>query len=453
MKIKYLVSPKNIPDDGSDHIINNLAANLISSPDDQILVFPDVHYKKGSNVTNGLLTASDTYIYPSMLGVANCGYTWGKLRSENYITNEEVSSAFQQLAASLYEYKLPAPIPNDELWAEFKSELKKSWEDGEGSLVFNHLKIKSFDSLLIHFQKYFPKDILKSAAFSLGTLGGGNHFFEAHEVIGNTSMSFQKGEKIFILHSDSVSVGSKVYLLFSNLSDLRGISGVRGFAVRLVNRYRQMKYFINHAEFSFSYLKDLYCLLIDPNPMRAIDFRSKLGKLLLMNFYFASIFGEMNRRRIVGHLSEIIGDRDDLDVVILGSDSHDSISIETNGYKEEVVQRNGVQKLKPNGLFILPGALGTYSYVLKGRSGIENYYSVNHGVGRVHDKHLARDMFENPQTDNDILTLEIFRLSNSSLSEQHPKAFKSVDDIIADMEGFELADKIALLKPICSIKA
>jgi len=453
MKTKYLVSRQNIPEDGSYEIIDNLALNLRASPADQLLVFPDVHYKRGSNVTNGLLTASDTYIYPSMLGVANCGYTWGIIRCERCVTNAEIAGIFEQLASTMHEHTLPTRISEKELWLEFKAELKRSWDNGSDAQIFKFLQIKSFESLLKTFGKFFPREVFKSATKSLGTLGGGNHFMEAHEIIENYSSNFEAGDKVFILHSDSVSVGSKVYLLFSNLADLNSISGRRRYLVKLVNRYRQFKYFLKHAELSLAYVRDVYCLLFNPDPMRAISYKSRLGKLLLINFYFCSIFGEMNRRRIVLSLENKHESGTKLQVEIHGSDSHDSISLEEKDQKLELVQRNGVQKLKDNDFFVLPGALGTYSYIMKGTSSKENYRSVNHGVGRIHDKHIARELFETPQDNSQFPTLPVFRLSNVSLSEQHPKSFKSVDDIITEMARYELAEKGALLKPICSIKA
>ena len=148
MRTKYLVSRQYIPQDGSHEIIENLALNLRASPADQLLVFPDVHYKRGSNVTNGLLTASDTYIYPSMLGVANCGYTWGRIRCEECVTNADIACIFQQLASTMHEHTLPTRISEKELWLEFKSELKKSWDNGSDAQMFEFLQIRSFESLL-----------------------------------------------------------------------------------------------------------------------------------------------------------------------------------------------------------------------------------------------------------------------------------------------------------------
>ena len=82
MSLKYLVNSIYIPDDNSTEIIEKFAQN--SGAD--ILVFPDVHMKKGSMIANGVLVSSDYNIYLACLGVENCGYTFGKIEN----TNEEI---------------------------------------------------------------------------------------------------------------------------------------------------------------------------------------------------------------------------------------------------------------------------------------------------------------------------------------------------------------------------
>ena len=65
MSIKYLVKEELIPDDGSKEIIENFY-NKTEDKTLDLLVYPDVHYKKGARVVNGMLTASDNMIYPSI---------------------------------------------------------------------------------------------------------------------------------------------------------------------------------------------------------------------------------------------------------------------------------------------------------------------------------------------------------------------------------------------------
>ena len=53
--MKFFVNEELIPNDGSREVLKNLQKD-IAGQGIEIKVFPDIHYKKGSDVTNGLLT-------------------------------------------------------------------------------------------------------------------------------------------------------------------------------------------------------------------------------------------------------------------------------------------------------------------------------------------------------------------------------------------------------------
>ena len=75
MSLKYLISKELIPNDGSISIIEEFEKNTNAD----ILVFPDVHFKRGAMIANGMLISSQYNIYLSCLGVENCGFTFGKI--------------------------------------------------------------------------------------------------------------------------------------------------------------------------------------------------------------------------------------------------------------------------------------------------------------------------------------------------------------------------------------
>ena len=103
MSIKYLVEENLIPDDGSKEIIENFS-NKTADETLELLVYPDVHYKKGARVANGMLTASKTSIYPAMLGVANCGFAFGKLENITIEKKELLEKTFEEYSKVLKAY-------------------------------------------------------------------------------------------------------------------------------------------------------------------------------------------------------------------------------------------------------------------------------------------------------------------------------------------------------------
>ena len=124
MSIKYLVKEELIPDDGSKEIIENFYKNTQDETLD-LLVYPDVHYKKGARVVNGMLTASDNYIYPAMLGVANCGFTFGKLENVTIKDRDKLEQSFEMYSKILKAYNYTKMYSNEEIYDIFENYLDK----------------------------------------------------------------------------------------------------------------------------------------------------------------------------------------------------------------------------------------------------------------------------------------------------------------------------------------
>jgi RNA-splicing ligase RtcB len=454
MSIKYLVKEELIPDDGSKEIIENFY-NKTEDKTLDLLVYPDVHYKKGSRVANGMLTSSDNNIYPAMLGVANCGFTFGKIENVNIEQREKLEKSFEEYSKKLKAYNNTKVYTNEEIYDIFYKYLDKFYNDEKYKELFEFLDINSLDNLKSSVQEIFNDKHIDVASKTLGTLGGGNHFFELQYVEDSYNSLYNNGDIIFILHSDSIAVGETIMLLFSNLSELGHLGGIKGNIVKLLNKIRQIQYFTLKNGLFFKEPKEILNLLYSQDDFRTIDATTQTGKSLIKAFFLSTIFGDMNRDMILKNYEktakEILGD---ININILGSHSHDSLMVEKNDNKIKIVQRNGVQCIVNDQTFILPGALGTESYLMSNPNNEEAYHSSNHGVGRFLDKHLAKKEFDEQGTEAELKkrNMKLYRVGKGNISEQNPNAFKDVFAVTEMMKKENLGERVAKLRPICSMK-
>lgn len=442
MSVRLFVHDELIPDDGSFDIIEKFQKK-IAKTQAEVYIYPDVHYKKGARVVNGMLIKSKNSIFPACLGVENCGYTVGKVESPLNI--EALQESFKRY--SVMFKRRESDRYRSKLESLFKEYLQKDFE--KKRVFYAFINCNSFEQLWQKAQQLLAVDLLKESGVGLGNLGGGNHFFELHEITESYDEAINVGEKWFIVHSDSISFGNTINLLYSNLSELDYLNLKQRIMNKLYWRMKQFSfYFKNRLIFhdTFQTLKLIY----SQNDYRTIQADSKLGQQLLLDHNIASVFGDMNRDCIVREWAEC----SEIKYSILFSHAHDNVVIDMHNNEKFVFHRNGVQYIGKDLYFVLPGAMGTESYILKNTDNERAFFSANHGVGRVKDKHIAQKCFNEKQTLVDLAEkqIKIYRIGNGNISEQNRRAFKNVSRVIDDMEQFSLGKRAAVMHPFAVLK-
>ena len=101
---------------------------------------------------------------------------------------------------------------------------------------------------------------------------------------------------------------------------------------------------------------------------------------------------------------------------------------------------------------IIPGSMGTASYVLAGRDEAmkETFGSSCHGSGRVMSRHQAQREIPVSRILDDLKSKGIeLRVRNIRLvSEEAEWAYKNVDDVVNSIEGAKISDIVAKLVPM-----
>ena len=434
-----------IPDDGSAELISAFCEHS----DCDMFIYPDVHLKRNSKMANGTLISSRNQIYLSCLGVENCGFTFGKVNESN---RDKLVESFKKYAEFLKNRHHQIRYTQGDVMQMFESRLLADYNDRK--FLYDFLGFATKEEMISQAKKIISGWILKKASDTLCTLGGGNHFFEIHEIVENYSKNelFNTGRFFFMLHSDSIAVGDLIFNLYSDLFEMTAnSSGTVKSKIRiaLFKLYRKLYYHRIGLSYKI-HKKELDKFFKHSDDYQYIDADSVVGKSLLFAHNISSLFGEMNRDEILNNWVKF----QNINIETIGSHSHDSVSVEMHNGEIKIVHRNGVQNIGEDKYCILPGAMGSYSYILENARNNEAYFSTNHGTGRIQDKHIAKKAYTEQGTEQDLNNRNIclFRAGEGNLAEQNRNAFKNPYLITEEMQKYNLAKPIAKTCPIAIIK-
>ncbi len=105
---------------------------------------------------------------------------------------------------------------------------------------------------------------------------------------------------------------------------------------------------------------------------------------------------------------------------------------------------------------LIPGDMGTFSYVLAGAEGAmkESFGSSCHGAGRLLSRSQASKKAKGRAIHRDLEDKGIFVQSRGkrTLSEEIPEAYKDVSQVVEAVHGAGLATRVARLRPLGVIK-
>ena len=103
---------------------------------------------------------------------------------------------------------------------------------------------------------------------------------------------------------------------------------------------------------------------------------------------------------------------------------------------------------------LVPGSMGTASWVLRGTNTNPAFASAAHGAGRLMSRKAAKRVAEGREVRDDLERRGIAVRPGSVrlLSEEAPYAYKDVDDVVAVCEKAGLAGRVARLRPAGVVK-
>jgi tRNA-splicing ligase RtcB len=225
----------------------------------------------------------------------------------------------------------------------------------------------------------------------LGTLGSGNHFIE---------VSLDERNRVWVfLHSGSRGVGNKIAQHHIGIARAR----VKRQGVSLPDR--DLAYLVEGTEEFEAYLRELhwaqhYALLNREEMMdRAVR---QLGEFLGE--------GVVEAQRVNCH--------------------HNFTQQETHWGRSLWVSRKGAIEARQGQLGLIPGSMGTRSYVVEGLGSELSLCSAPHGAGREFSRSAARRRFSRAQLRTAMKGIE-YRDTDAFVDEI-PAAYKDIDQVMAD---------------------
>jgi tRNA-splicing ligase RtcB len=106
---------------------------------------------------------------------------------------------------------------------------------------------------------------------------------------------------------------------------------------------------------------------------------------------------------------------------------------------------------------LLPGSMGTASYVLVGgpASMHLSFGSTAHGAGRRMSRTAARERFDGAALRSRLQAeqgVHIAATTDATVAEEAPAVYKDVDAVVAASDAVGIATAVARMRPVCNVK-
>lgn len=262
-------------------------------------------------------------------------------------------------------------------------------------------------------EKYeFDRELLPQideGYFQVGTLGGGNHFIELQED--------ENGMCCIMLHSGSRHFGNIVGQYFNKIA-------------RALN---EKWYSSVPSEWNLPFLP------VDTDE----------GKRYLEWMQLSMDFAYENREAMLAKIKDIftkyvfkfLGIEPEYTGQI--NCHHNYAALENHFGRNVYVHRKGAIRAREGELAIIPGAMGSYSYIVRGKGDPESFMSSSHGAGRAYSRSAAMEKFsvESVITDLKQMNVVLSKNKKSDVAEESRFAYKDINEVMANQTDLTEAVK------------
>ncbi len=366
-----------------------------------VCLMPDTHTGKGMPI-GGVIAAKNVLI-PNAVGVdIGCGMAWtgtnvkaeelrGILTGNGNLLQGIVGDILRNIPTGFAHHKIQMPSYTlDRAFEEFD----KYEEDGE---------------LLGQ---------LDAGYFQIGTLGGGNHFIELQED--------EEGYLSVMIHS-----------------------GSRHFGKAVCDYFHQKARELNARW--YSQVPDEYRLAFLP-----LD--SREGRQYLNWMQLSMDFAMENRAKMMlavkAILEKWIGKYTDLHLAFTEEiNCHHNYAALENHYGENVwVHRKGATRAREGELAVIPGAMGSFSYIVRGKGNPESFCSSSHGAGRRYSRKGAMSAFSCEEVIKDLREKQVIlgKRNKSDVAEESRFAYKDIDEVMKNQS--DLVEPVKKLHTVGVVK-
>lgn len=387
-KVPVKIYTKDIEPQALQQLYNMAQLPFIHS---HIAAMPDVHAGKGATV--GSVIPTKGAIIPAAVGVdIGCGMNAVRLN----LTAADLPDNLRGVRTAI-EAAIPVGF-NQHKKDVARDSTIRALSPGIERIIAKHPKL--------HIKKHRA---YQTWVRQLGTLGGGNHFIE---------ICLDEDQAVWImLHSGS-----------------RGIGNTIG------------RYFIEKAKTAMGKAlgrlpdKDLAFLMTgDP-----------LFEDYLESVEWAQEYARVNRQEMMRLVINALKKK--FPQFQLTKEAinchHNYIARETHFGEQLYVTRKGAISAQEGELGIIPGSMGTKSYIVRGKGAAQSFCSCSHGAGRRMSRTQAKKAFS--QQDAETQTQGIECRKDKGILDELPNAYKDIDTVMENQT--DLVEVVHTLRQVICVK-
>ncbi|MGX1953993.1 RtcB family protein [Streptomyces sp. CB02115] len=355
-----------------------------------LAVMPDVHFGKGATV--GSVIAMEGAVCPAAVGVdIGCGMSAVKTS----LTANDLPGDLSRLRSKI-EQAIPVGrgMHGDAVDpGKLHGFPTSGWDDFWGRFggIADAVKFRQ-----------------ERATKQMGTLGSGNHFIEF--------CLDETGSVWLMLHSGSRNIGKE-------LADFH-----IGQAQKLPHNQdlidRDLAVFIAETPQMAAYRNDLFW---------AQEY-AKFNRAIMMGLFQDVVRKEFKKARVT------------FDPVI--SCHHNYVAEERYEGMDLLVTRKGAIRAGSGDYGIIPGSMGTGSYIVKGLGNEKSFNSASHGAGRRMSRNAAKKRFSTKDLEEQTQGVECRK--DSGVVDEIPGAYKPIEQVIDQQR--DLVQVVAKLKQVVCVK-
>ena len=353
-----------------------------------IAAMPDCHLGKGATV--GSVIATKGAIIPAAVGVdIGCGM----IAVQTKFFAKDLPDSLEKLRHSI-ERSIPLGV------GKVNQKLTESAESRRLELIDQATNDYSM--------------LARQWPFQLGTLGSGNHFIE---------LSLDENNKIWVvLHSGSRGIG--------NLIAQKHIK----IAQKLMDNM-----FISLDDRDLAYL-----------PEAMPQFRDYIKDLL-----WAQKFALLNREEMMDRVMKDLSffffkeNGHQAEIEIERINCHHNFTQQENHFGQNVwVTRKGAIQMRKSQRGVIPGSMGTKSYIVSGLENVLSFHSAPHGAGRRFSRTEARKRFNMDDFRKQMAGIECRH--SEALIDELPSAYKDIDEVMENSKDLVAVEHT--LRQILNVK-
>jgi tRNA-splicing ligase RtcB len=235
-------------------------------------------------------------------------------------------------------------------------------------------------------------DQAKKAAVQFGTLGSGNHFFE---------LCVDERSRVWVvLHSGSRGIGNQ--LAQGHIARAKRLAK----EAMLSLEDPDLAWFVQGTPQFDAYISDM---------LWAQDY-ARANREQMMDRAMQEVFRFLGfgreTRRVNAH--------------------HNFSQLEVHDGRELWITRKGAIQAGQGDLGVIPGSMGTRSYIVRGKGSAASWRSCSHGAGRRHSRTKARKLFTPADLAREMQGKTWLKSRAAALLDEIPSAYKDIDQVMAD---------------------